>query len=155
MNSFSSQIQNLEHDDFDSYEIKKGSCPIIVTSAHGIYQEKRNGRFNLAEPYTRGIAKLVGRKADCYYLIKNKDTGVDPNKKNNDEFKSILFDLVTRNGIKLMIDLHGAKKERCFDVEIGTLNGKIAEQETVDRLIYCFKKVGIKNIAINDPFKGG
>ncbi len=155
MNSFSSQIQNLEHNDSDTYEIKKGSRPIIITSAHGIGQKKRSGKFKLAEPYTRAIAKYVSRKTRCYYLVKNEDTGTDPNKKNNDEFKSILINLIKENNIKLQIDIHGAKKGRDFDVEIGTLDGKMAKKETVDRLIECFKKSGIKNIAINDPFKGG
>ena len=155
MNSFATQIRQLENNEDNTYEVKKGSRPIIVTAAHGIRQKKHNGKIKLAEPYTRGIAKYVSRKTGCYYLIKNENTGVDPNKKNNDEFKSILSDLITKNKIKLMIDLHGAKKERSFDVEIGTLNGKMAGQETVNRLINCLKETGIKNIAINDPFKGG
>ena len=81
MNNFSTQIQQLEKNGDSTYEIKKGSCPIIITSAHGIKQKKRNGKFKLAEPYTRGIAKYVSHKTNCYYLIKNEDTGVDPNKK--------------------------------------------------------------------------
>ena len=155
MNSFSSQIQKLEHDDNNTYEIKKGKTPIIITSAHGITQKRRNGKFKFAEPYTRGIAKYVSKKTDCYYLIKNEDTGTDPNKINRDDFKTILNDLISKNKIKMMIDLHGAKRERNFDVEIGTLDGKMAEQDTINRLIDCLKKAGIKNIALNDPFKGG
>ena len=54
-----------------------------------------------------------------------------------------------------MIDLHGAKKERDFDVEIGTINGKTASEKTVSTLIDCLNKNGIKSIILNDPFKGG
>ena len=155
MNSFSAQIRQLEKDDNSTYEIKKGNCPVIFTSAHGIRQQKRGGKFKLAEPYTRAIAKYVGRKTDSFYLIKNEDTGADPNKKNDNEFKTILTDLITKNHIKMTIDLHGAKKDRDFDVEIGTLDGEMAKPETVNKLIACLKKSGIKNIAINDPLKGG
>ena len=155
MNSFSTQIRQLENDDSSTYEIKKGCCPIILTSAHGIMQKKRNGKYKLAEPLTRAIAKYVSKKSGCFYLIKNEDTGIDPNKKNDDEFKAILVDLIEKNKIKLMLDLHGAKKTRKFDVEIGTQDGKMARLETVNRLIECLKKSGIKNIALNDPFKGG
>ena len=155
MDSFSAEIKKCERDYSDTYDIKKGSVPIVITSAHGIEQKKRGGFLKLAEPYTRGIARYVGRKSDCYYLIKNEDTGVDPNKHNGDEFKAILCDLVNKNHIKVLIDLHGAKKERDFDVEIGTMNDKTASGTTVNALTECLKKNGINNITLNDPFKGG
>lgn len=155
MSSFSSQIQKLEHNDDNTYEIKKGRNPVIITSAHGIGQKRHNNKFKLAEPYTRGIAKYVSRKTNCYYLIKNEDTGTDSNKINRDDFKIILSDLISKNKIKMMIDLHGAKKERDFDIEIGTLSGKMVRQETISRLINCLKEVGINNIVLDDPFKGG
>ena len=155
MNGFSVEIKKCENDYNDTYDIKKGSVPIILTSAHGIGQKKRRGLFKLAEPYTRGIAKYVGKNSDCYYLVKNEDTGIDPNKQNNDEFKLILCNLIEKNHIKIMVDLHGAKKERDFDVEIGTINGKTASEKIINTLIECLKKNGIKNIVLNEPFKGG
>lgn len=155
MDNFSTEIKNLEHEEDSTYEVKTGTIPIILVSAHGIGQKKRNGKFKLAEPYTRGIAKYVSKKTSCFYLVKNQDTGVDPNKENHDEFKTFLKDLILKNHIKLMIDLHGAKKDRDFDVEIGTLNGTSASPELVENLIKSLKKQGIKNIATNDPFKGG
>ena len=154
MDSFSAEIKKYERDYNDTYDIKKGLVSIIITSVHGIEQKKRGG-LKLAEPYTRGIARYVGRKSDCYYLIKNEDTGVDPNKHNSDEFKAILCDLINKNHIKVLIDLHGAKKERDFDVEIGTLNGKTVSEGTINKLVDCLKKNGIEKIALNDPFKGG
>ncbi|MBR3270248.1 N-formylglutamate amidohydrolase [Candidatus Saccharibacteria bacterium] len=155
MNNFSTKIKNLEREEDSTYEMVVGTLPVILVSAHGIGQKKRNGRFKLAEPYTRGIAKYVSEKTGCFYLVKNQDTGIDPNKENHDEFKAFLKDVISRNNIKLMVDLHGAKKDRDFDVEIGTLNGESANPELVEKLIKNLKKQGIKNIAENDPFKGG
>lgn len=155
MDNFSTEIKNLEHEEDSTYEIKTGEIPVILVSAHGIGQKKRNGKFKLAEPYTRGIAKYVSKKTGCFYLVKNQDTGVDPNKKNHDEFKSFLKDLISKNHIKLMVDLHGAKKDHDFDVEIGTLNGESVSPELVEKLIKHLKKQGIKNIVTNEPFKGG
>ena len=117
-------------------------------------RKKRNGKYKLAEPFTRAIAKYVNRKTDCSYLVKNQDTGTDPNRKNHDEFKTILVYIIKKNNIKLLIDIHGAKKEH--DFEIGTLDGKTAKkQETVNYLVAKLNQTGIKKIAINDPFKGG
>lgn len=155
MNSFLSQIKRFEADHNDTYDIKIGQIPVILTSAHGIEQEKRGGKVKLAEPLTRGITKYVSKKTSCCYLVKNEDTGVDPNKANNDEFKKILLELIEKNHIKLLIDLHGAKKERNFDVEIGTLEGRSADAKIVGDLVECLQKNGVTKIAFNDPFKGG
>lgn len=155
MNSFLSQIKRFEADHNDTYDIKIGQIPVILTSAHGIEQEKRGGKVKLAEPLTRGITKYVSKKTSCCYLVKNEDTGVDPNKANNDEFKKILLELIEKNHIKLLIDLHGAKKERNFDVEIGTLEGRSADAKIVGDLVECLQENGVTKIAFNDPFKGG
>ena len=151
---FSAKMHKLETESSDTYDIKIGSRPVILTSAHGIGQKKRRG-WKLPEFFTRGISKYVGEKADCSYLVKNRDTGVDPNKENDDEFKTILLQLIEKNHIKLAIDLHGAKQDWDFDVEIGTLNGQTIGPEIIEKLTKCLNRNGIKKIAINDPFKGG
>ncbi len=155
MKSFLNEIKEFEIDKRDTYDIKIGQIPVILTSAHGIEQQKRGGRIKFAEPMTRGIAKYVNKKTGCFYLVKNEDTGVDPNKRNDDEFKNILLQIIEKNHIKLLIDLHGAKKERDFDVELGTLNGKMADEKTVGVLVDCLQKNGVTKIAFNEPFKGG
>lgn len=155
MNNFKTLIMNYEHDKENTYEIKKGNLPVILISAHGITQKKRNGKIKFAEPYTRGIMKYVGKKTDCYTLVKNADTGIDPNKDNDDEFKAFLVEIIKKNNIKLAIDLHGAKRDRDFDVEIGTCNGKMVSDKRTDKLIKHLNENGIKNISIDDPFKGG
>ena len=155
MNNFSSQIRKIETEQGGTYIIKKGQTPIVFTSAHGIAQKKRNGKIKLAEPYTRAIARYVGKKSDSYYLIKNEDTGVDPNKNNNDEFKNILVDLIENNHIKVLVDIHGAKRERNFDVEIGTLSGNSSDPKTIKILEESLLSNHIRNIVYNDPFRGG
>lgn len=151
---FGAQIRQLDTDDTNTYDIKTGEVPVIITSAHGVGQKKRVG-WKSAEYFTRGITKYVSKKTSCYYLVKNRDTGVDPNKDNHDEFKSILLALIEKNHIKIAIDIHGAKKDWNFDVEIGTLDGQSIDGKTIDKLIACLNKNGIKKIALNDPFKGG
>ena len=60
-----------------------------------------------------------------------------------------------KNDIAIIIDLHGAAKERDFDVEFGTLNNLSTDYTTVKELEDSFRENGINNIAYNDPFKGG
>ena len=155
MKSFLTEIKEFETDKRDTYDIKIGKIPVILTAAPGIEQKKRGGKIKFAEPLTRGIAKYVNKKTGCFYLIKNEDTGVDPNKKNKDEFKDILLSIIEKNHIKLLVDLHGAKKERDFDVEVGTLEGKSADAKIIGALVDCLQKNGVTKIAFNEPFKGG
>ena len=54
-----------------------------------------------------------------------------------------------------MIDLHGASKDREFDIEFGTLNNLSADFSTIKELEEAFTENGISNIGYNDPFKGG
>lgn len=134
---------------------RKGELPIILTAAHTMMQLKENGEYKNSEPYTKAIAMYVAEKTDCFYLIKNKDTGIDSNLMENDTLKNMLLDNIKYNDIKLVIDLHGAKKDRNFDIELGTLNNLSSDYSTIKELIDSFNENDIFNIEINNPFKGG
>ena len=67
----------------------------------------------------------------------------------------MLLDTIKDNDIKLVIDLHGAKKDRNFDVEFGTLSNLSSDYSTIKELIDSFNENGIFGIEINNPFKGG
>ena len=134
---------------------RKGELPIILTAAHTMMQLKENGEYKNSEPYTKAIAMYVAEKTDCFYLIKNKDTGIDSNLMENDTLKNMLLDTIKDNDIKLVIDLHGAKKDRNFDIELGTLNNLSSDYSTIKELIDSFNENDIFNIEINNPFKGG
>ena len=155
--NFSEQMRNLETQEEGTYVIQQGhgKTPVILTAAHTIQQHKYSGKIKVAEPFTKAIAKYVGKKTDSWYFVKTKDTGVDPNCKNHDEFKTVLIDLIRTHHIKLLIDIHGSSRSRDYDVEIGTLDGRTINQQTLDHLTEILQHNGIKNIAYNCPFKGG
>ena len=116
---------------------------------------KDNGKIKLAEPYTRAIASYVSKKSNSYCFVKNEDTGIDPNKNNDDEFKKILVDLIEKNHIKILVDIHGAKRERDFDVEIGTLSGNSSDHKIIEKLKKSLLISGIEKVVRDEPFRGG
>lgn len=146
---------------FENYESKYdyiskiGDVPVLFTAAHTMIQHFDDGTIKLAEPYTKAIAMYVNKHCNTSYLIKIKDTGIDSNRDNHDDFKTELIKIVRENNIKLVIDLHGARKERDFDVEFGTLNNLTADFSTIKEFEEAFLENGIKNIKHNEPFKGG
>lgn len=153
---FTDIILNLEEsNDQDIYLMKIGEVPVILTAVHTMEQVKDNGEIKYAEPFTKAIARYVAEKVNCSYFIKTIDTGIDSNKITPDGFKDELLKLIKEHHIKLLIDLHGAKSEREFDVEFGTLNNLSIDVTTVKSLESSFIANGVTNIQYNNPFKGG
>lgn len=153
---FHNEILELENKVFDDVIIFKiGSIPVLFTAPHTMEQVHSDGYIKNSEPFTKAIALYLNKKCDSSYLVKIKDTGLDSNRDNHDEFKKLLFDIVKENNIKLVIDLHGADHNRDFDVEFGTMNNLSADYTTLKELEEAFVHNGIVNIKYNEPFKGG
>ena len=153
---FEHEINELENlKDENDYLILKGSVPILFSAPHTMYQLHDDGTTKLKEPYTKAIALYLNKYCNIYSIIKNTDTGIDSNKDNYDKYNVEMRRLIKENNIKLVIDLHGASKDRNFDIEFGTLNNLSADFSTIKELEEAFTENGINNISHNDPFKGG
>ena len=133
---------------------KQGNKKVIITSVHSMIQHKEN-IIKKREPFTKGIAKYVSEETDCFHYIKLRETEIDSNSIEIDEFKLNLLNYIKDNKIKLLIDIHGASSDRNFDIEFGTLDNLTMDTTTLNELIESFKFNGIQNIKINDPFLGG
>ena len=153
---FNDEINELESLKFEEdYIIRKGTLPILFTAPHTMEQIREDGSIKPSELFTKGIALYLNEHFDVSCMIKIKDTGLDANRDNRDEFKKELIRFIKNNNIRLVIDLHGSKRERDYDVEFGTLNNLSADFSTIMELEESFIENGINNIAHNDPFKGG
>ena len=139
---FEQEINELENMKlFDDYTILKGSIPVLFSAPHTMYQLRDDGTTKLKEPYTKAIALYLNKYCNTYAIVKNNDTGIDSNRDNYDQYN--------------VIDLHGASKDREFDIEFGTLNNLSADFSTIKELEEAFTENHINNINYNDPFKGG
>lgn len=153
--SFEEEISLLENLELDNdFIIKKGNIPILFSAPHTMSQKKEN-YTKPREPYTKAISLYLNKKCNVYSIVKINDTGIDSNTDNYDRYNVELRRLIKQEGIKLVIDLHGASKERDFDVEFGTLNNLSSDFSTIRELEESFIENGITKIVHNDPFKGG
>lgn len=154
--SFEEEIKELEELELDDeYIIKKGNIPILFSAPHTMEQVREDGSIKLSEPYTKAIALYLNKHYNVNCMIKIKDTGLDANKDNRDEFKKQMLRFIKDNNIKLVIDLHGSDISREFDIELGTLNNLSATFSSIKELEEAFTENKISNIKYNDPFKGG
>lgn len=153
--NFKEEINILEsYSDNAEFIIKLGKIPILFSAPHDIEQILKNG-IKKREPYTKAISLYLNKHCQTYSIVKMNDTGIDSNRDNHDKYKEELIKLVKDNNIKLVIDLHGASSNRQFDVELGTLNNLSADFSTINELKESFIENGIKEVALNNPFKGG
>ena len=153
--SFKEKIMYYEFEDKDSlYIAKEGKIPVLLTAVH-TYTQDNFEKYKKSELFTGAIAKYVAENTDCYYYIKQMDNGIDSNSNKEDIFKEELLSIIKENGIKLVIDIHGAKKHHDFDVELGTLDNKTIEKSILKNLELELNKFEINNIKYNNPFKGG
>ena len=154
--NFEEEINNLENMKIeDDFLILKGNIPILFSAPHTMYQVRDNGTIKLNEPYTKAIALYLNKYSNVYSIVKNNDTGIDSNRDNYDEYNVEMRRLIKEKNIKIVIDLHGASKDREFDVEFGTLNTLSADFSTIKELEEAFTENGILNVSHNSPFKGG
>ena len=153
---FEKEINELELMEFDDdYIIQKGKLPILFTAPHTMEQIREDGNIKYSEVFTKAIALYLNKKCNVSYMIKINDTGLDSNRDNRDEFKTELLRFIRKNNIKLVIDLHGSKRSRDYDIEFGTLNNISADYSVIKELEKAFINNGINNIEYNNPFKGG
>ena len=153
--NFEDEIINYENSEIkEEYKTKHGKIPVILTAVHTMRQ-KKEGKVKKSEPFTKAIVEYVSNKVDCSYYIKLVDNGVDSNSKYVDEFKLELLNQIKENKIKLLIDIHGAKLERDFDVEIGTLNNLTVDYSVLKELKEALNYNELNNIKVNELFKGG
>lgn len=153
--NFKKKLLNCENYILDQdYMYEEGSKKVIITSVHSMVQHKENG-IKKREPFTKGITKYVAQYSDSFYYIKLRETDIDSNSLEIEDYKINLLKYIRDNKIKLLIDIHGASNERDFDIELGTLNNLTIDNSTLYELIESFNLNGINNIKINDPFLGG
>ena len=152
---FINDVTNLAVNNTDEVITKKGKLPILITSIHSMSHQKEDGSVKPGEAFTKEIALYLADKCNVSCMIKNIDAGFDANRTDSDEFKTNLNTFIKENNIKLVLDLHGARLEREFDVELGTMNNLSADFSTIMELKEAFEENGFGCVELNSPFKGG
>lgn len=165
MNSLKRKIEELNKEIFDkeqirkqnkekSFEIIHGTIPIILSAPHAVKQT-RNGKIKEAEGETGAIAQIIAKETGAYVIYKTYNNDDDANYDIcNNLYKEELKQVITNNKIQLLLDLHGAKYESDFAIDIGTDYGKnIKNHKLIEILKDCLYKYGIDNVKENEKFR--
>ena len=156
LSDFQRQIFQLERNNTSELiHFENGSIPILLSAPHTVNFLKEDGNFKMREGYTKAIVKYLALKTGAFLLIKENPDGIDPNKPEMEDYKRHLLQIIEDYQIQLVLDIHGAASHHDFAVEIGSLDGVSAKNQTIESLKPALKNQGIAPVAENNPFKGG
>lgn len=102
--------------------------------------------------YTGSLALLLQKLTDCYCIYSSSFSEEDPNYILGGEYKTALQTIVKEHRINFVLDLHGASKEREFDIDLGTLYGASIEDKHLNNIINIFNTNGIASVEQNHTF---
>ena len=138
-----------------SFEIIEGKIPVLISAPHSVRQI-RNGKIKGKDMLTGAIVKEITRRTSCWGIYKTRNNNDDASYdiENNNYFEKAL-QIMKENNVKMFLDIHGAKDNEEFDIDIGTsnkenLNGR---EDVLKKIIDIFNKNGIQNIGIDQKFK--
>lgn len=133
-----------------TYKYWEGSKPVLITAPHSV-RHVRKKKIKPSDIFTGSIAYFLFELAGCHSLALAKSYNGDPNYDQVCTFKEKIKEICSKNDIKLVIDIHGASRERPFDVDLGTMNGKslLGKKETKKLLMECFQEYGIEKVTCN------
>ena len=123
------QYNGKSKQDFVVYE---GSIPIMLSAPHAV-NHMRDGQLKNAEKFTGGLVLLLHKLTGCHIIYTARQCSYDPNYDALNEYQLFLQEYVKKHHIEVLIDLHGARKQRDYAIEIGTAPSRQMQEEERQR----------------------
>ncbi len=147
------------------YQIIKGTIPIMLSAPHAM-KHYRDGAWKQADQNTDELAIAIQKATGCHVIYRNQESLNDPNFDDfeNCQYKQALKKYIEEKQIKILMDLHGSKKERGFLIDLGTIDdsySSLHERKWVIEMMVPLLKKGLKvvmdryqkTIEVNHTFK--
>lgn len=136
----------------EPFWISLGKLPVLVSAPHAV-RHYRQKKIKMSDQFTGSIAYLLHKMTGCHAIATTKLYGGDPNSDNPCIYKERIAEICRREKVKLVLDIHGAAREREFDVDFGTDGGRtlLANTRLLETLERNFQEFGLRRIS-NDHF---
>lgn len=134
----------------DPFWFSHGKLPILVSAPHSV-RHCRHKKIKMSDQYTGSIVYLLNQLTGCHAIAVTKLYGGDPNADFPCLFKERIAEIVRREKVKFVLDIHGAARERDFDVDFGTDNGRtlLARPSMLQILERNFQAFGLSELSNN------
>jgi hypothetical protein len=118
--------RNQQKEDYFGYVT--GHIPVLISAPHGTkHYRLSESRWRAEDAYTSSFAIKLGQLTGAYVIYAKNKSEEDPNSDIHCRYKEFLRKIVKENGIKFIIDIHGASRDRKFNIDVGTLVTKREE----------------------------
>ena len=136
-----------------SFELIPGEGSVLISAPHAVLQT-RKGEIKCAERFTGMLCRLMHEKIHCPVIYKTRHLRDDANFDPVSDYREALCRYVQQHDVRLVIDLHQMKPERELDVCIGTGRRRnlMGQNGLADAFVSCFQNIGVKRIAVDEPF---
>lgn len=129
-------------EDDREFGYKAGCLPILLSAPHSAVHT-RCGKLKEEDEYTAGIARLVSGKSGAHVMWLRRRSDEDANWDHQSHYKEVLADIVQKNGIWFVLDIHGAAATRPFDIAVGTANGKSCSEVAENLIVSTLRDRGL------------
>jgi hypothetical protein len=105
------------------FDYVEGTIPILISAPHGAkHFRARENRIKSEDAYTAAIAIKLARLTGAHVLYVKNRAPEDPNNDYDTRYKKFLDKIVREHNIVFLMDLHGAKPDRPFAIDVGTFS---------------------------------
>ena len=135
----------------DNICIVQGTAPVLVSVPHAV-PHTRKGEVKSGEINTDVLGFMLNHHTGCHLFV-NAGVEGDPNDDAQSVYKDRLLQYVKEHGIAMVIDIHGASREKNFDFEVGTAGGRnIKEFEECLPVFLSLASLEKKNVVVDTCF---
>jgi predicted component of type VI protein secretion system len=107
----------------DYFGYIKGHIPILISAPHGAkHYRLSERRWKGEDAYTSSFAIKLGELTGAYVVYARNKSNEDPNSDIHCRYKDFLRRVVEENGIKFIVDIHGASRDRKFKIDVGIMD---------------------------------
>lgn len=132
----------------DPFWFSHGKLPVLVSAPHAV-RHYRQKKIKMSDQFTGSIVYLLNQIAGCHAIATTKLYGGDPNFDNPCIYKERIAEICSREEVKFVLDIHGAAREREFDVDFGTNGGETLLNKTrmLELVVRNFQSFGLNRIS--------
>ncbi|HWQ43749.1 MAG TPA: hypothetical protein VN456_17190 [Desulfosporosinus sp.] len=125
-----------------------GNLPVLVSAPHAV-RHYRQKKVKMSDQFTGSIVYLLNQLTDCHAIATTKLYGGDPNSDDPCIYKARIAEICEMKKVKFVLDIHGAAREREFDVDFGTNSGRniLGKARILETLEHNFQGFGLSRIS--------
>jgi hypothetical protein len=107
------------------FQYIKGHIPILISAPHGAIHCRSTGNdWKKSDAYTSSLAIELAHLTGAHVLYVKSKTQEDPNHQVRCRYKDMLARIVEQNGIRFVMDIHGADENRPFKIDVGVMDSR-------------------------------